>query len=150
MESLLAQQYRQSTNAEASRLYADHQEVTAEQKARLSLRLERLGHQPSKEPGGFVTTLSTFGQAKSRRAMTPEWDAQELQASYVRAHLECAMYKALASQAAVLRDGPTSRLAARHLAQEERYAQKLLPYLRALTHVPHNHSARPLLRVAHA
>jgi ferritin-like metal-binding protein YciE len=133
MEQLLHRQYQQSSNAEACRLYLDHAEVSRAQRDRLKLRLEGMGEVIEMARGGFMASLSAIGNGNVGRCSPLEVEAQSLRASYVRAQLECAMYRALLAQATSLRDQQTADLAREHLELEEAHARRLWPYVGLLT-----------------
>lgn len=133
MEKTLGGQFQESCNAEASRLYGEHAEVSAAQQARLGQHLEQMGELSAPSRGGFMASLSAVGPTGISSADPLEREAQNLRASYVRAQLECAMYRALQAQASSLRDDATWRLAREHLAQEEAYVRRLWPYVGLLT-----------------
>jgi ferritin-like metal-binding protein YciE len=126
---ILDRQAQQSRNAEASRLYWDHADVTRAQKDRLEQRLGELGQQPESSPGGFARSLSALCRGGLWPLDLMERESQMIRASYSMAQLECAMYRTIEGQA--LRDGDTATLALAQeaLREEEAHARRLWPYV---------------------
>lgn len=132
METLLIGLYREGTNAETSRLYAEHLRVTKGQKHRLQSRLLQLGELAVFQPGGFVAALNSLDESSDPKSDPLQRDDEQARASYVRAQLECAMYRSIKAQAVAIRDRETARLAVLHLKEEEFQARRLWPYLSLL------------------
>lgn len=142
MAALLQEQGDQSRNAEACRIYYDHLEVTRDQARRLEEALQAAGIAPQLTSGGYFSGLCSLGASRLLVGDLLQKEAQGLRAAYVRAQLECDMYRALQARASSLRENGILVLATELLLEEEAYVRRLWPYLGLLTELASRPDAR--------